>query len=184
MTETLNKALVLTILRHAEDFPWRITHEIGLLGLRLDDRRECRLHVWDSTGNVEDPPVHNHPYDFTSRIIVGELTNTRYEEDPAGDEYLRFRYPPAAEALRRSDTVTLSAAATTFTEGGQYGQLAHELHASWQLPGTVTVIRCSWVDASDLTVCLRDASSWRSGQARDATRDEIKTVVSKALEWF
>ncbi len=185
MTETLNKPLVLTILRHAEDFPWRITDDIGLLGLRLDDQREDRLHVWDPTYRVEDPPVHDHPYNFTSRIIVGELTNTRYEEDPAGDAYVRFRYSPGAEDLRRSDTVvTLSATATTFGEGGQYGQLAHELHASWQRPGTVTVIRCSWVETSDLTVCLRDAGSWRSGRARDATRDEIKTVASRALEWF
>ena len=103
-----------------------------------------RLHVWDPAYSVGDPPVYDHPYDFTSTIIVGELTNTRYEEDPAGDEYLRFRYTRPTEDLRASDTVRLSATATTFTAGGQYGQLAHELHTSWQLPGTV--IRCSWVE--------------------------------------
>jgi hypothetical protein len=183
MSVTASKALVFTVLRHAEDFPWRMT-DIGLLGLRLDDQREYRLHVWDPTYSVGDPPIHDHPYDFDSEIIVGELTNTRYEEDPAGDEYIRFRYSPAAEDRRRSDTVRLSATATTFTEGGQYRQLAHELHASSQLPGTVTVIRCSWTGVAELTVCGRDEASWRSGQARDATRDEIKAVASKALEWF
>jgi hypothetical protein len=53
MSETLSKALVLTMLRHAEDFPWRM-QDIGLMSLRLDDRREYRLHVWDPsywTGN-------------------------------------------------------------------------------------------------------------------------------------
>jgi hypothetical protein len=39
MSETLSKALVLTMLQHAEDFPWRM-RDIGLMGLRLDDRRE------------------------------------------------------------------------------------------------------------------------------------------------
>jgi hypothetical protein len=39
MSETLSKALVLTMLQHAEDFPWRM-QDIGLMGLRLDDRRE------------------------------------------------------------------------------------------------------------------------------------------------
>ncbi len=34
----MTKALVFTILRHAEDFPWRM-QDIGLLGLRLDERR-------------------------------------------------------------------------------------------------------------------------------------------------
>lgn len=183
MGGTVSKALVLTILRHAEDFPWRM-QEIGLLGLRLDERREYRLHVWDPTCSIGEPPVHDHPYHFTSNVIVGELRNTRYEEDPAGEEYVRFRYPPSAEDLRRSDTVRLSASATTFTEGGRYRQRAHELHASWQLPGTVTVIRCSWVEPSDLTVCFRDEGSWRSGHARDATRDEIKAMAAKALEWF
>ena len=183
MSETLSTALVLTILRHAEDYPWRL-QDIGLLGLRLDDQREYRLHVWDPTCSVGDPPIHDHPYDFTSRIVVGELTNTRYEEDPGGDEYLRFRYSPPAEDLRQPDTVRLSGSATTFREGGQYRQIAHELHASRQLPGTVTVIQCSWTEVSDLTVCLRDAASWRSGQARDATRDEIKRIAAKALEWF
>jgi hypothetical protein len=183
MSETLSKALVFTMLRHAEDFPWRM-QDIGLMALRLDDQREYRLHVWDPGESVGDPPIHDHPYDFTSTIIVGEMTNSRYEEDPAGDEYVRFRYSPPAEDQRRSDTVRLSAAATTFTEGGQYRQLARELHASWQQPGTVTAIRCSWVEAPELTVCLRDEGSWRSGQARDATREEIKTVAAKALEWF
>lgn len=183
MGETLSKALVLTILRHAEDFPWRM-QEIGLMGLRLDDRREYRLHLWDPSSNVGDPPVHDHPYDFTSTIIVGELTNTRYQEDSAGDEYARFRYSPPAEDQRRSDTVRLSGSATTFTEGAQYRQLAHELHTSWQQPGTVTAIRCSWVEAPELTVCFRDEDSWSTGRGRDATGEEIKTMAAKALEWF
>jgi hypothetical protein len=183
MSETLSKALVLTLLQHAEDFPWRM-QDIGLMGLRLDDRREYRLHVWDPSHYAEEPPIHDHPYDFTSTIIAGELTNTRYEEDPTGDEYMRFLYPPGSEAERHSDTVRLSSTATAFTEGNHYLQLAHELHGSSQKPGTVTAIRCSWVDVPTLTVCIRDEASWRSGQGRDATRDEIKSFTAKALEWF
>jgi hypothetical protein len=174
---------VFTILRHAEDFPWRM-QDIGLMSLRLDDRREYRLHLWDPSSIVGDPPIHDHPYDFTSDVIVGALTNTRYVEDPTGDEHLRFRYSVGAEDDRRSDTVRLSTTAETFTEGGEYRQLAHELHASWQLPGTVTVIRCSWAEPRELTVCLGDEGSWRSGQAREATREEIKMFAAKALEWF
>jgi hypothetical protein len=183
MSETLSKALVLTMLQHAEDFHWRM-QDIGLMGLRLDDRREYRLHVWDPSNCVGEPPIHDHPYDFTSTIIAGELTNHRYEEDPAGDEYVRFRYSPGAEGERRSDAVRLSSTATTFTEGNQHRQLAHDLHASWQQPGTVTAIRCLWVEAPELTVCVQDDGSWRSGQGRDATREEIKSFTAKALEWF
>ncbi len=183
MNETLSEALVLTILQLAEDFPWRM-QEIGLMALRLDDRREYRLHVWDPSYCDGEPPIHDHPYDFTSQIIAGEMTNTRYEGDSSGDEYVRFRYSPGAEDERRSDTVRLSSLATTFTQGNQYRQLAHELHASWQLPGTVTAIGCSWVEAPELTVCVRDEGSWRSGLGRDATREEVKSFATKALEWF
>jgi len=154
------------------------------MSLSLDDRREYRLHVWDQSYCVGDPPIHDHLYEFTSTIIAGEMTNTRYEEDSAGDEYLRFRYPPGAEGERRSDAVRLSSTATIFNEGNQYHQLAHELHASWQQPGTVTAIRCQWVETPQLTVCVRDEGSWRSGQRREATRDEIKAFTAKALEWF
>ena len=173
---------MLTILRHAEDFPWRM-QDIGLLSLRLDDRREFRLHIWDPTRSVVEAPIHDHPYDFTSEVVVGELTNVRYEEDPAGEAYTRFRYSPGAEDLRRSDRVRLSRTATTFATGGRYGQLAHELHASYQLPGTVTVIRCSWREAPHLTVCVREAGSWYSGRSREATRAEVKAMAAKALEW-
>jgi hypothetical protein len=181
--EALSKALVLTLLQHAEDFPWRM-QDIGLMSLRLDDRREHRLHIWDPSYCVGEPPIHDHPYHFTSAIIAGEMTNTRYDENPAGDEYVRFRYPPGDESERPSDRVRLSSTSTNLTEGNQYLQLAQELHASSQRPGTVTAIRCSWVNTPTLTVCYRDEDSWVSGQGRDATRDEIKSYTAKALEWF
>ncbi len=44
-TNSLDKVLVRNILEHAVDYPWKM-QEIGLLGLRLDQHREYRLHVW------------------------------------------------------------------------------------------------------------------------------------------
>jgi len=48
----------------------------------------------------------------------------------------------------------------------------------------VTAIRCHWVEAPELNVCVRDEGSWGSGQGRDATCEEIKSFSAKALEWF
>ncbi len=182
--EPLNKPLVSMILRHAQDYPWTL-QDIGLLGLRLDDRREFRLHVWDPTYSCvgDDPPIHDHPYDFTSTIIAGEMTNTRYEVDLAGTEFTRFRYVPSDENSRTADTVRLSGTATTYKAGESYQQLAPELHDSWQQPGTVSIIRCHFPDVSLLTVC-RKSSDWVSGQSRPATFEEVKTITSKALAWF
>lgn len=184
MSETMTSSLVFTILRHADDFPWRM-QEIGLMGLRLDERREYRLHVWDpSFAENAEPPIHDHPYDFTSRIVVGKLTNTRYLESAAGPEFDRFRYSPPDEEQRRRDTVRLSGTAENLGADDEYGQLAHELHSSRPQPGTVTLMRCSWGAPRELTVCLREGARWPSGRARDATREEIKAFTAKALDRF
>jgi hypothetical protein len=179
------KALVWTILTHAEDFPWRM-QDLGLLGLWLDDRREHRLHVWEPGRLPEDPPIHDHPFDFTSTVVVGELVNTRYVERASGSEYVRARYVPGSDHRRRVDTIRLEGTATTLGEGECYGQLGHELHDSRQVPGTVTIIRFAFTDVSDseLTVCHRPGAPWVSGQARDARPDEVKRITAAALAHF
>jgi hypothetical protein len=184
MDSGLDKALVHQILTHAEDFPWRMQEEVGLLGLRLDDRRKYRIHVWEPRSHVGEPPVHDHPYDFVSTVIAGEITNTRYKESPSGAEYSRVRYLPSDDRVRRTDTVTLSATSATVREGERYAQLADELHDSRQEPGTVSIIRCSFQDVAELTVCLRDGDAFVSGQARPATVDEVKRITTRALTWF
>jgi hypothetical protein len=158
--------------------------DIGLMGLRLDERREYRLHVWNPSLTAEDPPIHDHPYDFTSTIVVGELINTRYTEDPSGAEHRRERYAPNDESDRRTDTVRLVGSSTTLAPRDEYQQLAEELHESHQAPGTVTIIRCSWRDRPELTVCSRPGAPWVSGQARPATADEIKRITTTALDLF
>jgi hypothetical protein len=184
MDNGLEKALVYQLLAHGEEYPWTM-QDIGLLGLRLDDRREYRLHVWDPSLCVGEPPVHDHPFDFVSQIISGEMVNTRYTEDPAGVEYSRIRYPTKNEDARRAaDTVRLSGTATTYTEGGCYGLIADELHDSRPLPGTVTTIRMTFKDISELTVCRVDDAPWVSDQSRPATPEEVKQFTAKALAWF
>ena len=180
----VRKALIRQILTRAEDYPWRMQEEIGLLGLRLDDRRTYRLHVWDPRYYVGAPPVHDHPYDFVSTVVVGEISNTRYEESPSGAEYNRVRYLASDDCVRRIDTVRLSATSATLREGEQYAQLAHELHDSRQQAGTVTIIRCSFKDVAELTVCLRDEDTFVSGKARPATLDEVKHITTGALTLF
>jgi hypothetical protein len=181
---TLEQTLVRNILEHAADYPWRV-QGIGVLALRLDDRREHRLHVWDPDGAIGDPPVHDHPYDFTSTVVVGELVNTRYVEDPGGGEYLRERYSPRDERDRRADTVRLLGSPETWRAGECYRQLAHELHDSRPVPGTVTVLHFDRaVDRPELTVCRRPGTPWVPAQARPATRDEVTRITTAALARF
>ena len=183
MTDALDRTLVRNILEHPADFPWRM-QDIGLLGLRLDDRREFRLNVWDPASRAGDPPVHDHPYDFTSIVIVGELVNTRYVEDPTGMEYERHRYRPGDEGARRTDSVRVVGRAETLVAGDRYRQQAGELHTSQSAPGTVTVIRGTRFEERELTVCTAPGTPWVSGLARPATAEEVQRITRAALRWF
>jgi hypothetical protein len=174
------KALVRSILAHAAAFPWRM-QEVGLLGLWLDERKEHRLHVWAPEAPTGDPPIHDHPFDFTSTVVVGELVNTRYVEDAAGDEYVRERRALADESDRRVDTIRLVGEPTTFRAGDTYQQRASGLHDSRQAPGTVTLIRFSFTGATALTTCRRPGAPAVSSRARRATPDEVARYASAAL---
>jgi hypothetical protein len=184
MDNGLDKALAYQILVHAEAYPWAM-QDIGLMGLRLDDHREYRLHVWHPGHCEGEPPIHDHPFDFRSQIVAGEMINTTYVEDPAGVEYRRIRYVPGDEDHRSTtETIRLTGTATTYAEGEQYAQLAHELHDSRQLPGTVTTIRRTFQDVPELTVCLAEKAPWVSGRSRPATPEEVKRFAASALTWF
>ena len=125
----LDKVLVRNILEHAVQYTWKI-QQIGLLMLRLDEQREFALHVWAPERCTGVPPIHDHPYDFVSRIIAGELTNARYVEDPSGVKYLRERYKPSNEESRTMDYVQLvPEVVETFKEGDEYAQAADEFAA-------------------------------------------------------
>jgi hypothetical protein len=186
MRHTLNEALVRTILEHPADHPWKI-QDIGVLGLWLDDRREYRLHVWNPDGAIGEPVVHDHPFDFTSTVIAGELVNTRYVEDPSGAEYCRDRYRTDDEHNRRTDTVRLVGTSEILGPGARYHQVAHELHDSSQVPGTVTVLHMQphpSAELPELTVCRQPGSPWLSGAARLATGDEVARITAMALAVF
>ena len=73
---SLTTALVRSILEDPAGRPW-VMQELGLLAVWLDERHEHRLHLWDPAAAVGDPPIHDHPFDFTSTVIAGEITNTR-----------------------------------------------------------------------------------------------------------
>lgn len=179
--ELLMVALVREILEHPADRPW-VMQDIGLLALRLDDRRVYRLHVWDPATCVGNAPIHDHPFDFTSTVIAGELTNTLWQESPSGFDFERDRYTPPDETARVTDTIRLSGVSTTFAAGESYSQVAHQLHSSAQVPGTVTVLRRSFGELRELTVCRRAGSAWVSGESRPASPAEVRRITKAARD--
>lgn len=169
----------LAVLADPHPHPWKV-QGIGLLSLRLDDRGERRLHVWDPATAPERPPVHDHPYDFTSTVVVGELTDTTWAEHPEGEVFRRERYRPGAEHDRTVDEVRLVGSHRVLQAGGSYAHAAADLHDSRQVPGTITVIRCTWHEPAELCVCLRPGDPWVSAGSRPATAEEVERITAPA----
>jgi hypothetical protein len=179
--ESLTGALVRSILENPSGRRW-VMQDLGLLALWLDEGKEHRLHVWDPGAAVGDPPIHDHPFDFTSTVIAGEMTNTRYEESTSGVEYQRERYSLPDEETRVADTIRLAGSATRFAAGQSYSQAAHELHSSDQTPGTITILRRAVKPVSVLTVCRVPGSAWVPGRSRPASAAEVNRITTEALE--
>lgn len=76
---------VLDLLKHPEGLPWTI-QGFGMLRLYITDDQIWRLHIWDTEEMaVEDVTrTHDHPWDFDSRILSGELRNLRFENVVSG----------------------------------------------------------------------------------------------------
>jgi len=51
-------------------------------------------------------------------------------------------------------------------------------------PGTVTIIRWTFTDVPELTVCHRVDAPWVSGRSRPAAADEVKRITAAALDLF
>ena len=104
--------------------------------------------------------------------------------NPSGVEYERVRYSPSNEDARRTDTIRLSGAATTFAAGDSYHQLAHELHASRQTPGTVTIMCMAFKEVPQLAVCSQPGMDWVSGRSHPASPEEVEQITATALDQF
>jgi hypothetical protein len=185
MDRMLTCSDVRDILEYAGDHPWR-WQDTGVLGLWLDPAKTTRLHVWTPADAIGEPVIHDHPFSFSSTVIVGALVNTRYIEDPSGEEYVRDRYSPGHEHERRADRVRLVGMSETLRAGARYRQAATELHDSRQVPGTVTLLHFDDVvdDLPELTTCRRPGTPFVSGRARAATLAEVRRVTALALAWF
>ena len=177
--------LVRNILEHAHEYPWKY-QDIGLLSLRLDDHREYMLHVWAPDRCVGTPPIHDHPFDFVSRIVGGEMTNGRYVKDPSGAKYLRERYSPptrvpeprtmcSSHATSRRSRPAVNPrsrppSCTTVTSS-RGPSLSSTVARSEQAPSSP----CARLD---------DKAGWVSGASRTPTPAEVTEITAQALTWF
>lgn len=160
----------------------------GMLRTYLTDDERVRLHVWSRADEVPGVSViHDHPWDFTSRVVSGVVRNVRYMDGGHEPHWTRsIVCGPGGCALGTSERVMLGAFPDdVHGPGDTYSQAAPVLHASYPSDGAVTVItRCFGAERDVARVCWPDAAGpngWVSAEPRDATPEEIERITRHAL---
>lgn len=180
------EARVRDILAHPFDREWSI-QGFGMLRTYLDDEHAGRLHIWDVSEAVEDvSTIHDHPWDFTSRIVRGRIRNQRYALHETGESdtgkpftSAKIRCGEGGGLVSDPRPVQIcSLGVEVYGPGDTYSMLAPELHESFPDCGAVTVIERSFhADRDIATVCWR-TGDWVSAEPRPATRAEVEHFIS------
>jgi hypothetical protein len=197
----LNKAEVQQILRNWTTHEWQV-QGFGMLRTYLDGPGEPRLQIWDQRVAVwGDWTIHDHPWDFTSRIICGTLFNQRFEksteldplpiwhQDPSERLYKGTLLVPGPEGGNTGEPfdIWLTPQPTeVYSSGDEYSQKYWELHKTRYDQGTITMIERDRVKESDTALaCYSESVGQTFYRPRPATPDEIFTVTGDALKrWW
>lgn len=186
----ITESAVNEILAHPFDRDWTI-QGFGMLRTYLDDERVGRLHIWDADQAVDDvSTIHDHPWDFTSRIVRGSIRNERFLNHEQLSNTMcsapemwsaKIRCGEGGGILTDAQRVRIcSKGVERYDTGESYSMEAPELHESFPSRGAVTIIERSFhADRDIATVCWR-SGEWVSAEPRPATRAEIEHFVGLA----
>jgi hypothetical protein len=193
------KLLVQTILSHPYQYEWTAQ---GLGMLRMYLAPHLRLHIWDMrpTAGLIVPdasPIHDHPWDLESYIVAGLMQQRRFKivtspfgVDPLYDptkEYEILKYTtiecgknahctsePKIALVERGEIENIR-------EGDQYTQVHDEIHESFPVSGTVTIVRRTFLEDTEHARAFWRGKNWVSAAPRPATNEEIDKVCGYAL---
>ena len=181
------RGLVTEVLLNAESFDTWSLQGLGMLRLYLG--RELRLHVWDPREAFRDASkLHDHPWDFTSYVVLGRLKNIRYYEMNAPDfapTHTKQTIVCGSGGCSLGDktNVHMDVGTTEEYEAGEsYSQRSTEVHESVPERGTVTIIQRTFhEDTEHATVFSPYGESWVSAEPRAATPEEVRRMTRMAL---
>lgn len=188
----MTKLLVKNILEHASAYKWSL-QGLGMLRLYLSD--EVRLHVWDSryAAGPKVAKLHTHPWNFTSFVVAGEVTDVRYEEIKNVEpnyEYVTIKCGPGGGATCEKKPIALRWSNTkVIPVGSDYATHRLAIHESRPLDGTVTLVKRTFVaDKDHANVYFPLGMDWNhetSAEPRPATDLEVNDITGYALgRWF
>ena len=154
--------------------------------LKIYLTKEVRLHFWDSRLKVPNvSTIHNHPWDFTSLVLKGELCNILYQEvegEKCNYEKALIRCGEQAATMEAPIRVQLKEVSrVTYGKGEYYSELAEKLHESCPKDSAITIVeRYPKQDPDHASVFWPIGTNWVNATPRTATREEIDMVLENA----
>ena len=174
-------AFIANIIRSPHNYgPWSL-QGFGMLRLYLTS--EIRLHVWDNRfANKDASIIHDHPWDFNSFVLTGQIINHRYKKTmrPDGDFKEAVIKCGPGGCLVSTNRCDLEKVRTeTFGPGDDYIQLAEEIHSSHPDNGTITIVERQFkADTEHAHVYYPTWEQWGSAEPRRATDREIEAILA------
>jgi hypothetical protein len=192
----LTKPLVKKILENPSGFDWTL-QGLGMLRTYIGSN-DLRLHVWDSRFAFPDvSTMHTHPWNFHSLIVAGEVRQVRFVNPEV------IGGTPPSKVFKQQEILCgvgggpvegqgpkivhfSSLSEEVYREGDVYSQLAHEIHSSYPVDGTVTIIEREMLDDTEHAFVYWDVDKeWVTAEPRPATTQEIAVICQNALKsWF
>lgn len=180
------------MIRRLEDplrWPWQ-AHGIGMLRTYLDNDRRVRLNLWHSSLiNPGISTMHTHPWEFRSFVMLGRLTNYRWErrepDTPNARPFIEDKITcgPGFDGLKgEAQTVWLRQGMAEYHSAGMsYSQKPDEIHTTEFIDGSATVIvRGPPSESHEASVFWPLGDQWGDA-TRPVTEADIWTVVSAAV---
>jgi hypothetical protein len=179
---------IRSILEYPFNHEWS-TQGFGMLRTYLDKDRKHRMNVWNSAlATHRVSTIHDHPWHFTSLIVVGSIYNTRYVECPEWQCGLPYSYaqikcgPGGGMVQPMGDIDLMPRGAEVYGPRDTYTQRADEIHETHAQDGSVTIIsRTFRPDTEHARVFWQRGFQWISAEPRLATDFEIQMATGAAL---
>lgn len=202
------RLLVKAILTSPYDLKWSV-QGLGMLRTYLNDA--LRLHIWVSDFKIPGvSPIHDHPWHLDSYVVAGVYRQRRYtikDKDflnrPIDESSPTFQAGVRAGLIEKFGTASIKCGEGAFKtsdvhqvwvergleeeyhQGRSYYQHKDEIHESFPLDGTVTLVTRTFTpDREHARIFWRGNGDWVDAAPRPASAEEIKLGTQKALAWW
>lgn len=162
----------------------------GFLRCYLDEKRRFRLNVWHSDLTYPGvSTIHNHPWDFTSHVYGGVITNCTYKEYPEGDAYCWQNIRTGIENSEGQLFGDLNMTTLKFKDWKSFGRDTgydmrwDEIHRTVFTDGAVSLNeRFSQGSGDEARVFWKARERWGTAKVRLATQEEIVKYTAIGLK--